>query len=362
MPISPSRSAITVASFLALAACSEPSPVQPDRGAAIVETVPVHGVAEAQRSFGGVVRPRREIVLAFKQGGRVLSLGVQPGDHVRAGQVLGRLGRVEAEASSRQAEAEFAAIAAEARQAQDAADRAAGLDHVGALSSAEVRQRGLAAQSVEARRAAAAAALRRARAALADTLLIAPEDGVVTDRLIEPGSVVAEGTPVLKLAGGAPEVEIRAPADLRLMPDMPAQVRLTGAERTIAARLRLASPEGDAALHLLAVRFELLDAPSNLPFNSSATLTLRSPAAIVPDAGTRVPLSAIADRDGHPYVWLIVAQGHMIRRQPIQIRAWRGDDALVTGLEEGQSVVATAADTLVEGQTVVPAGIAPGFQ
>lgn len=362
MPICLHRSLPAFAPLLALAACSSPSPVQPDHSAAMVETVPVHGAAEAQRSFSGVVRSRRDVLLAFKQGGRLLSLDVDVGDPVRAGQVLGRLGRTEATAASRQAEAELAAIAVEARQAQDAADRAAGLDHVGALSAAEVRQRALAAQSAEARRAAAAAALRRIREQLADTVLVAPEDGVVTERLAEPGSVVAGGAPVLKLASGGPEVEIRGPADLRLAPDMPAEVRIAGSDLSLRARLRRASPEGDAALHLRAVRFTLLDGPSTLPFGSSVTLTLRPATASSAGIAARVPLSAIAGRDGHPYVWRIAGRDHRIWRQPIRILAWRGDDALVTGLDDGQHIVATAADTLAEGQTVVAAGVAPGFE
>ena len=87
------------------------------------------------------------------------------------------------------------------------------------------------------------------------------------------------------------------------------------------------------------------------------TLTLRT---AMPDQAIRVPLSAIAERGDRPYVWTLQADSR-IRRQPVRIATWLGQDALVTGLRDGQSIVATAADTLVDGQSVVDAGIEPGF-
>lgn len=346
-----------VALLLPLSACASPPSQQPDRNTAIVDVVPVHAAGGALRQFSGVVRPYRETMLAFKRPGRVLTLTVQVGDTVRAGQVLGRLGKADADAGAAQAEAELAAATADARTAQDAADRSRGLDGIGALSSAEVRQRALAARAAAAKVAAAAAVVRRSRDMLSDAVLVAPQAGVVTARLTEPGSVVEAGSAVLKLASGAPEVEIHAPADLRLTSGMMADVGMPGRAGTFTARLRRLAPEGDPTSHLRDARFVLSGTGSPPPYNSIVTLTLRTP---TPDQQVRVPLSAIGDADRRPYVWTLQPDSH-IRRQPVRIAAWLGRDALVTGLRDGQSIVATAADTLVDGQSVVDAGIEPGF-
>ena len=343
-------------SALVAGGCSSPPPRQPDRNVAIVDIVPVHAAGDALRQFSGVVRPYGETMLAFKRPGRVLALTVRVGDRVSAGQVLGRLGRAEADAGVAQASAELAAATADAQGARDAANRAQGLDGLGALSSAEVRQRALTARAADAKVAVAAAAVRRSRDMRSDAMLVAPQDGVITARLAEPGSVVDAGTTVLKLASGPSEVEIHAPADVRLTPGMMADVHSPGQAMAVTARLRLVSPEGDPASHLRDARFRLNGAGSP-PYNSMVTLSLR---ASVPAQRIRVPLSAIADRAGRPYVWTILPD-RRIRRQPVRIAEWIGQDALVTGLHDGQSVVATAADTLVDGQSVVAAGIEPGF-
>lgn len=266
-----------VALLLPLSACASPPSQQPDRNTAIVDVVPVHAAGGALRQFSGVVRPYRETMLAFKRPGRVLTLTVQVGDTVRAGQVLGRLGKADAAAGAAQAEAELAAATADARTAQDAADRSRGLDGIGALSSAEVRQRALAARATAAKVAAAAAVVRRSRDMLSDAILIAPQDGVITARLVEPGSVVEAGSAVLKLASGAPEVEIHAPADLRLMSGVMADVGMPGRAGTFTARLRRLAPEGDPTSHLRDARFVLSGTGSPPPYNSMVTLTLRTP-------------------------------------------------------------------------------------
>ena len=242
---------------MTLTACSSPPPRQPDRNGAIVDIVPVHAAGGTLRQFSGVVRPYRETMLAFKRPGRLLTLTAQVGDTVRAGQVLGRLSKAEANAGAAQAEAELAAARADARAAQDAADRSRGLDGVGALSSAEVRQRALTARAAEAKVAAAAAAVRRSRDMLSDAVLVAPQDGIVTARLAEPGSVIDAGGPVLKLASGPPEVEIHAPATLSLPSGMLADVRMSDRGTALTARLRLVSPEGDPALPLRNAPFVL---------------------------------------------------------------------------------------------------------
>ncbi len=341
----------------ALASCSSSPQQQPERNLTIVDVVPVHVAGDALRQFSGVVRPFRETMLAFKRPGRLLTLTVQVGDTVRAGQVLGRLGRAEAVAGVAQAQAELDAAMADTRAAQDAADRSRGLDGVGALSSADVRQRALAARAAEAKVAAAAAAVRRSRDMLSDAVLVAPQDGVITARLAEPGNVVDAGGAVLKLASGPPEIEIHVPADLEMRAGTMADVHIPDRRTSLTARLRLVSPESDAASHLRDARFVLNGAGSSPPYNSIVRLALRT---TMPDQQIRVPLSAIADVDRHPYVWKLQPDKR-IRRQPVRIAAWLGRDALVIGLRDGQSIVATAADTLVDGQNVLDAGIEPGF-
>ncbi|TPG49341.1 efflux RND transporter periplasmic adaptor subunit [Sphingomonas glacialis] len=340
---------------VSIAGCSTPKPPETS-SATLVDLVVAHHSGGDSATLDGVVRPRRDIGLGFRTGGRIALLSVEVGDHVRKGQVLARLASSDLNAATRQARADLAATTAEAVQAQDSARRAQGLDATGALSSADVKARALSAAAAAARRDAAHAALDRSRTMLSDAVLVAPEAGVVTDRLIEPGTVVDAGSVVVRLAAGDAEVEVKLPETMRLGADSTAAISFPSqAGIVVRARLRRLAPAGDSLLRLRAARFVLPARPGALPFNSSASVAIASD-QIGPRI--RIPLAAVSGRGGRGHVWLVT--GHTVHRQPISILELRGDEALVAGLEDGQRIVASGGDTLAEGQRVVAAGYVQG--
>ena len=190
-----------------------------------------------------------EAALGFQVPGRIERVGPHEGDRVKAGDTLGALDRSELLARKAQAQAQLAAARAllseleagarseELAQAREAA-RAAGeryadakrdLDRVqrllegGALSQEALDKARLAfevatsqrdqaeqqlklvatgprPERIAAQRAAVAqadAAVRQADAALANAIIVAPFDAVVTVRDREPGETVGAGAPVL---------------------------------------------------------------------------------------------------------------------------------------------------------------------
>ncbi|EIZ79875.1 RND efflux membrane fusion protein [Novosphingobium sp. Rr 2-17] len=348
------RSAALIAA-VAIAGCSSPEVPAPSR-ATLVDLVVVHRSGGQASTLEGVLRPRRDIGLGFKVGGRIAILTVQVGDHVRKGQVLARLAQGELDAATRQARADLAAAAAEAAQAQDSAKRAQGLDATGALSSADVKARALAATVAAARRDAAHSALDRSRTMVADTVLVAPEDGIVTDRLAEPGMVVDAGSVVVRLAAGDAEIEVKVPETMRLSANATADISFPSRPGgVVQARLRRLDPAADSVSRLRTARFVLLARPADLPFNSSASVAILSD-RVNPHA--RIPMAAVSGRGGRGHVWLVT--GHTVHRKSIDILELRADDAIVAGLEDGQRIVASGGDTLSEGQTIVPAGYVQG--
>lgn len=128
--------------------------------------------------------------IASPISGRVLSIGAEPGDRVRAGQTLLTLDAPE----YAQATADFARADAEARQQRAQFDRAKMLLEGEVLSRREF-------EAAEAGRSQADADLFRARARLANLnrgsggrdgrfTLVSPMDGVITERRVNPGSEV----------------------------------------------------------------------------------------------------------------------------------------------------------------------------
>src|SRR4029079_11327613 len=124
---------------------------------------------------------KSEADLSFKVGGIVAAVLVDEGAIVKRGQVLARLEPTGVHAANRQARA--AAVKAE----RDL-ERVKRLYATGAVAVAEQENAETGVQL--ARAGAAAAAFNAKRAAL-----VAPDDGRVDKRMIEPGEVAAPGRP-----------------------------------------------------------------------------------------------------------------------------------------------------------------------
>ena len=198
----------------------------------------------------------RAVTLGFRVAGRVESVQVDEGDAVHAGQELARLDTVPLQLAADEATASAAAIGARAQlvksgfrpedvaQAQaTVAERRAALanaeqqlarqlelkgtgavaarlydDAVASRDQARARlelaeaalavmQRGYRPQEIAeavANESRATAAAAQARQHVAGASLRAPADGIVTTRAVEPGTIVAAGTPILSITLPAP--------------------------------------------------------------------------------------------------------------------------------------------------------------
>ena len=213
----------------AVPACSRRTAPVPATADAVAVTVATVGVADVAEAFeaGGVVEARTTATLMARIVAPIRDVLVSPGDRVRSGQVLIVLDGRDLAAQARRARAAGVSAdkdvsAAESdRQAAEASlalarathERIAGLharrsataqelDNVtGALRAAEAR-----AASASARAQSAAAGLEGARAAseAADTTetfsrIVAPFDGIVTEKTAEPGNMAAPGTPLMRV-------------------------------------------------------------------------------------------------------------------------------------------------------------------
>lgn len=288
--------------FLALvaAACATPGE-QPE----VVTRTPAAVITEAvtmrpiRRTFeaGGVVAARTTAAVASRIVATVLSIGVAPGDRVRAGQRLIALDARDLEAHRHQAAASVAALerataaSAADRDAADAAlalarathERIAALharrsatsheldEAVSALRAAEARLR-----ASDARVAGADATLESARAAAAAAaasasfaVLTAPFDGTVTEKLIEPGNLASVGVPLLRI-DDTRSFRLEARVDESRAPSIAVgdtvQVLLgtfgtSEAANEIAGRVAEVSRAIDAASHAFLIKIDLAAHP-----------------------------------------------------------------------------------------------------
>ncbi len=324
-----------LATLAALPAAAQP--VDPPRAVQVVLFHPAP--TEAQTQLTGVVRARREADLGFRAGGRIAQRLVNLGERVEAGQPLARLDPSDLALAARSAEADLAAARAQAQQANNDANRSAQLLAAGHVAPAFNDQRQAAASAAREKVSSAEASLALARNRLGYAVLLAPEAGLVTAVLAEAGQVVAEGTPVLRLANpGEREVLVQAPeALLARLPEPGTRATFWARPaEALPVRLREVAGQADAGLRTYAARFSIPEAPDWVQLGMTATIRL---SARGPEAA-RVPLTALHDRGQGPMLWALEGEDRL-RAVPVQVLALAETTATVTAaLPEGTRVVA----------------------
>ena len=152
-----------------------------------------------ERTFPGFVEPVDPAPVAARVMATVLELDVREGDAVQVGQTLARLDDRDAATRLSQAEAARAAAAARALAARLAFERAGRLLEAEALTQADWEAARAAHDGARADEEGSAAAVEEARAALSWFRVEAPFDGMVLERLAEPGQLAAPGRALVTL-------------------------------------------------------------------------------------------------------------------------------------------------------------------
>jgi len=147
-----------------------------------------------------VTYPGAQVVVAPEVAGTVIRLAVQEKDRVRKGQLLAELKADDLRAELAEARAKVAEAEADIRFADVDLERAERLleQKVGTASVADRARSNR--DAAHARRATALASVDRLEARLAKTRIVAPIDGVVVTRAVEPGEHLEAGSPLLTVA------------------------------------------------------------------------------------------------------------------------------------------------------------------
>lgn len=308
-------------------------------------------------AISGTVTAPDSVAISARDGGRLIAVAVQVGDHVTPGQVLIELDPTQANASARAAEAQLAAADAGLRQATQARDRAAGLAERGAGTVAGLdaaTEALLAAQSV---RDQALAQVAKARQAVEDTVIRATAPGIVTRRKAEPGQIVAAAQALLTLApDGAREAVFHAPdgVDLRDFVGRRVVIRCLDAPfLSVGGAVSEISPLADSASGTVEVKARLdADGPQpGLGVPVMSEIELRN------DPVVSLPWSALAAGPDGAAVWTVDADTGAVALTPVTVARYTADSIeLSAGLAEGQQVVAGGSHLLYPGRRVVAAG------
>ena len=315
---------------------------------------PGRATIEGTISATGTLAARRELPVGIAgEGGQVLSVLVEPGQWVRAGQVMAVIDRsVQVQQQSGQA-AQVQVARANADLAQANLDRALRLVEKGFVSKADIDRLRATRDSAYAQVRVAGAQLGVLQAQSRRLNVVAPAAGLVLERRVEPGQVVSAGSGILfRLAKGG-EMELKAQlgqSDLaQIAPGITARVTPVGSTNVYTGQVWQKAPVVDPASRQGFARIALAYAP-DLPPGGFASAEIKSGSVVAP----MLPESAIQSDNKGSYVY-IVGKDNKVERRDIKLGLVTNQGiAIVSGLSGNERVVLRAGGFLAPGEVIKP--------
>ena len=328
--------------------------------------------------------------VAAETAGRVIGTPVERGTRVTAGTVLIRVSATEADASLREADANAAQLEArlglstgqpfDPTKVPDVLNAKASLDWAEAdfnrikslleqkvVSQAEYDQRLTQVQAVRQQYQtaqntaqqsyrslqAARARVDLARKSAADTVVRAPFNGIVAERLVSTGDYVSRGMKVATVVRIDPvRVELTVPEQYLSQVKAGQAVRLSVDAYpgdTFTASVRFVSPALKADQRALTVEAVASNADGRLKPGLFATALLQQPG---PAAAVLVPASAVETVAGTSRVY-VIASGNRIEERIVTLGEKVGDRLEVaSGVKAGERVAANPRGKLADGVRV----------
>ncbi|MCP1469980.1 RND family efflux transporter MFP subunit [Sphingobium sp. OAS761] len=320
----------------------------------VTVTVPGQSVVARTVSATGSLAARVDMpVGVVGEGGMVTRVLVQPGDWVRAGQVLASVERSVQTEQVRSLAAQVEVARADAKLAQAQLDRAKALVSRGFISAADIDQRTATRDQAEARVRVAQAQLAEQRARTGRLDIRAPAAGLVLTRAVEPGQIVqAGGSALFRMAkGGEMEMQAQvAESDLSTVrPGNGAMVTPIGSNQAFAGRVWQVSPVVDPqsrqGIARIAIPYNKAIRPGGF---ASATITSGSGNAPL------LPESAIQTDDKGSYVYIVNASNQVERRNVTVGQVSDAGVAMTGGVTGQEKIVTSAGAFLTPGQKVKP--------
>lgn len=331
-----------------LVSCSQP-PVK-EQGPRPVKLAEVTSLNVVEKSFSGVVSPDQFSDLAFKMSGPLISLNVDEGQKVRAGQVV-------AEIDPQDFKWEYEAKKSSFQTAEAQLQRAAKLLSKQAISKQEY-------ETTEASYSNAKAAFEYAQNQLAQTKLRAPFDGFIQKKYVENYQKVQTGQAIVCLINPSklqvqftmPETNIiyfTTPYSVYVEFDNYKGIRFKAKVKEYVE----ASPDGSGVpvfLYIDDPRFNLEKYKVAVGFSCRVILNIESQS--FNEGAVLVPISAVvaSESNNDKYVFVYNTATRKVERRLIkEVELVGKDNVVVTeGLKAGDQVVSAGATRLVDGQQV----------
>lgn len=307
---------------------------------------------EVQRVFSGTVRSRRASQLGFERGGLVQKVFVDEGDRVKEGQLIAKLDTAQLRAARRRVAASLDEAQAGVGITSLTADRLTQLADEQYISRQSADEARFSLQAAEAKQLQLRAALEQIDVDLRKSRLIAPFSGVVSTRLVDEGTVVAAGSPVVRFRESEEqEAVIGLPRSIQIELGSTQELQLDG--RSFDAKVTALINDVNARTRTVTAIFEL---PTDVAAADGQVVDLVNGREVA-DSGFWVPTTALTE--GLRGTWTVYSveqdgDAFVVQREAVEVLHAETDRVFVRGtLEPSERIISTGLHRVVPGQRVM---------
>lgn len=297
---------------------------------------------------GNIEAWQEAVIGAEVNGLAIKEVLVNVGDHVKKGQPLARFNSSTLLADLAQTEANLAEAQAALIEAESNASRARSIQDSGALSKSQIEQYLSNEASAKARVQSAVATVQSQKIKLSQTTLMAPDDGIISQRNATSGQVVSAGTELFRLIRQSRiewRGEFNAEVINNIKPGMVVSLTLPD-QSNVAGKVRMLAPTTDNTTRNTLVYADLPNGKAKPGMFAKGEIALPETEVLA------MPYDAIVMRDGFSYLMEVDSTQH-IRQRKVQLGSRAGNMVeIVGGINPQASFVASGGAFLADGDLV----------
>ena len=332
-------------------------------GAKFKEMEVTRGTFEIVVTANGTVKPIDRVEVKSKASGQIVELPVEQGDFVKTGALIARLDQKDERAAVEQARANLDIAEAELKQAKRNYDRRDQLFQKGLVSEEELGEIELALATAKGKLVQAKTTLERAEERLSEAVVRATIDGVILQKYVEEGQIIASGvsnvgggTPIVDLAdmtavhveAGVDEIDIgkiKEGQKALVIAEAFPQMRFKGEIVRISPEARI---EQNVTLFDVVIKVENTDGRLKSGMNATAEITIirKENVLLAPAIALNMP----QERDGSRNLRVVMRKqgdGYVQQQVEIGLSNFRQTEIL-SGLNEGDMVAVPLTSRLKE--------------
>ena len=304
--------------------------------------------------FPAQISPTQKTILAFKYAGKIKNINFESGDFVKKGQVIATIDNKDYMVNLEAFSKKYEAAKAVAQNAEVQFSRAEKLYKGGALAKKDydnaVMQKNVAISTFK----EASAGLENARNTLNDTKIIAPYDGYIDKKIVELGTVVPEGGPVISfISNEITDISVNASSkDIEYIKNANDIIfKDNSSEKIYPLKVKSMAQNPDTINLTYPVTFTFSNLSESEKFLSGQTGTVT---VSIKNSGNQeilIPLNAVFEDNGSN-VYLF--KNGIAVKTPIEIGELRETDkiSVVKGLKSGDKVIVAGVSKLADGEKV----------